>query len=314
MPSLRQSVHTRIRLSLSANWETRSSRSSGGNRPVTASTVQPGNFLRNSSATYSAVGIKRQKTMGEYPSPTSFFIWGIHCLSLASSSPIRFSAMLASLANVLRRSALAASNTALDSASLPSVSLAPGSSSDKELSSPLSRSKSALVPSASSCSVLCASLSRPLPRARVRRVAAAAAGLEDTARSRARADHHWMRCCQTVPSRRTDDRASARTLSKSSFHLGVARHVTSCAFRWGNGVALSIYARISPLRRCTKCVASLRLSSSCSLPERSSGSSLKSGFRKASRERKTSSLPLCGGAVTKIMCRLLSSASLRTSS
>ena len=51
---------------------TRCSRSAGGSVPVTAATSTPlGNWSRSSSATYSAVWMKRQKTMGLKPSLSS---------------------------------------------------------------------------------------------------------------------------------------------------------------------------------------------------------------------------------------------------
>src|SRR5438093_646383 len=57
MPSLRQSVATSTRRSASPSAATRSSRSDGGSRPVTASTATPRRRVRRDSATYSAVAL-----------------------------------------------------------------------------------------------------------------------------------------------------------------------------------------------------------------------------------------------------------------
>ena len=92
MPSLRQSVQTSTRFLACASWATRSARSSGGRVPVMAATSTSRSFLRNSSATYSAVGMKRQKTIGLKPSRLKVSTKLMAFFNFSSLVPSSFSA------------------------------------------------------------------------------------------------------------------------------------------------------------------------------------------------------------------------------
>ncbi len=181
MPSERQSVQTSTRLGAAASWLTRSSRSAGGSVPVTATTSTPEESrCLSSSATYSAVGMKRQKRMGLYPSRSSSLTSLTALMSLASPSPFRPSAVRAISR---RRRRLTAPSFSGSSASLPGITSMPSADSSSIRSSTVRR------PMASASSGDPASA----VEARLRRVAAAAAGLLASDRSKARADHQRTR-------------------------------------------------------------------------------------------------------------------------
>ncbi len=164
----------------------RASRSAGGRVPVTHVTVVAlRSAARRCSATYSAVSMNRQNTIGSNPSASSPCTTEATLASFASALPSRAAACLA-MASSRRRCGLSAAFSA---------SSAPGVASSDSTDSSSARSITAERPSASASSQVVA----PAFFARVRSVAAAARGDEANARSSASADHQRTRC-RTAPS------------------------------------------------------------------------------------------------------------------
>ena len=122
--------------------------------------------------------MNRQNTMGQNPSSSISDTIPTRPASLASAPPLSPSARWAKSRN-RRLTAPAAASVPV---SAPGTTSAPssGSSRSRTLDRPISSTSSAV--------------SAPAVTARVRMVAAAAAGLDARARSSPRADHHRTRC------------------------------------------------------------------------------------------------------------------------
>ena len=102
--------------------------------------------------------------------------------------------------------------------------------------------------------------------------------------------------------------------SKSSRYSRLKVYVASLSLRSGNGVSASRYWRMSARRRCTRCRASLRRVPSRSERSRSDGRLANSSSSKLRSDRKASSFPLWGVAVTRSRCFDLSAAIRRSNS
>ena len=176
------------------------------------------------SATYSAVSMKRQNTIGLNPSSSSSVTTLASSLSLASPAP---SSSAARAAKRLSRRRCGVSPSAVS----PS---APGVASADSTVSSSGRSSTAERPSRSASATSSASRLAAL----VRRVAAAARGEEASARSSASADQYRTRCRSWPPSgSRTVSRAYGSTSSNSSLYAGRSAYVRSWLSRSsGNGV------------------------------------------------------------------------------
>jgi len=181
IPSLRQSVATKTCFLDSHSCRIVSTRDSGGNNPVTAITSTSfGKRVRSSAATYSAVGMKRQNIIGWYPSLSRPLIRSTALFNFSSFSPNKSSAARA-ISNKRRRFRCPSSSS--PPGSEPGVTSEPSADSSTIISRIVRRP----ISSASS------GFSASAGAARLRKVAAAAAGLEASERNNAKADHQRTR-------------------------------------------------------------------------------------------------------------------------
>ena len=194
MPSLRQSVATSTRFGVSDSAAMRCTRSAPGSRPVTASTSTPSFFgrrSRSSAATYSAVSMNRQNTIGWNPSSTRPRTMPTGCDELG----------------VVRRRGAGRRRR-------PTLAVADRCSGARRRCR--CRARRRRPRRSRPCRARSGGRSRRRPRpmsvsavaARVRIVAAAAAGLDASARSRPSADHQRTRWrCAPDDGSRTVSRA-----------------------------------------------------------------------------------------------------------